>query len=252
LRRDVVVVAALWLVLTVLGEVLAFAFDFQPVPVSDKGEHIKDAVRILTYFAIPVLTFVIVALIYSILRFRAPGPEADGMPVRSHIVPWVWLAVTSGLAFTIMVFPGLLGTIEVTSSAHQHGSGGQASARAGGALLVQVEGLQWTWLVHYPDQGVKNARELVLPVGQQVMLEVTSRDVLHSFWVPAFMLKIDAIPGVVNHVTFTPTEVSSYEENSLLRLQCAELCGQAHAWMVIPVRVVEPKEFERWVAGQRK
>mgnify|MGYP000078092438 CR=1 FL=1 len=254
MRRDLVAVAALWLVLTVLGEVLAFAFDFQPAPLSDKGEDIKDAVRILTYFAIPVLTFVIAALIYSILRFRATGPEADGTPMQSRVVPWVWLGVTSALAFTIMVFPGLLGTIEVTkgSSGHQHASEGQASAGAGGTLLVQVEGLQWTWLVHYPDQGVRNARELVLPVGQQVTLEVTSRDVLHSFWVPAFMLKIDAIPGVVNHVTFIPTEVGSYEENSLLRLQCAELCGQAHAWMVIPVRVVGQEEFERWVAGQRK
>jgi len=239
LRRDLAVAGALWLALVAVGEALAFAFDFQPAALSDKGEEIKDAVRVLTYFAIPVLAFVLAGLLYAVFRFRAPGPEADGTPVRAGVVPWAWVAVTAALAVTIMVFPGLLGTVEVTKGSSH-------------SLRVQVEGLQWTWLVHYPDYGVKNARELVLPVGEEVTVEVTSRDVLHSFWVPAFMMKIDAIPGTVNRVTFTPTEVGSYDDDPLLRVQCAELCGLSHAWMTIPVRVVEKDEFQRWIEEQRR
>ncbi len=235
--RELVAVAVLGLALTGVGEGLAFAFDFQPVALSDKGEEIKEAVRILTYFAIPVLALVVAVLLYAVFRFRAPGPEADGVPMRAGAVPWLWLAATGALALTIMVFPGLLGTIEVTKGSSH-------------SLVVEVEGLQWTWLVHYPQHGVKNARELVLPVGEEVTVEVTSRDVLHSFWVPAFMMKIDAIPGTVNRITFLPTEVGSYDDNPLLRLQCAELCGLAHASMVIPVRVVEREEFLRWVEEQ--
>ncbi len=240
MRRDLALAALLWAVLTGVGEALLVAFDFQPSALSDKGERIKDAVSILAYFAMPVLALVLAGLVYSVVRFRGRGPEEEGTPIRAGIVPWIWLGATSALAFTIMLYPGLWGTVEVAK-----GSSSQS-------LTVQVEGLQWTWLVHYPGQGLKNQRELVLPVGQEVTIEVTSRDVLHSFWVPALMMKIDAIPGTVNRITFTPQEADSYANNPLLRLQCAELCGLSHARMVIPVRLVEKQEFLNWVEQQKR
>ncbi|MCL6650066.1 MAG: hypothetical protein K6U89_17260 [Chloroflexi bacterium] len=113
--------------------------------------------------------------------------------------------------------------------------------------VVRVEGARWLWKISYPQYGV-TSRELVLPVGRRVRFDVTATDVLHSFWIPAFRMKIDAVPGMTTRVFITPTATGSFEDNFHFRLQCAELCGLGHNLMRSPVRVVDPAEFEAWVA----
>jgi cytochrome c oxidase subunit 2 len=111
-----------------------------------------------------------------------------------------------------------------------------------------VQALQWTWLVAYPDQGIENQVELVLPVDRKVTFNITSRDVVHSFWVPAFLMKIDAVPGHTTTLSLLATEEGDYTDRPLYRIQCAELCGVSHSSMRIPVRVVSQEEFDAWVA----
>jgi cytochrome c oxidase subunit 2 len=239
MKRDIVLCAALWVALTVVGETLAVRYEFQPPALSDRAEHIREAFHVLTLLGIPVFTLVVAALAYSVLRFRGEA-DGDGPPLLGRgPVPLVWLAITSALAVIVMIYPGLTGIPKVVR-------GGEAD------LMVQVQGVQWTWLVNYPDYGLSNLQELVLPVGRDVHIEVTSLDVVHSFWVPAFMTKVDAIPGTTNHVHLRPTATASYETEPLMRLQCAELCGLSHARMQIPVRVVTEEEFQRWVAERRQ
>ena len=95
MRRDFILVAALWLALTAIGELLAIFGDIYPVPSSDKGEEIEHAFRVLVYFAVPVFTLVIAVLVYTVLTRRTVGmPEQDGPPLHGRgSVPLAWFAM---------------------------------------------------------------------------------------------------------------------------------------------------------------
>lgn len=133
-------------------------------------------------------------------------------------------------------------------------------------LTVKVTGYQWNWGYEYPDQGVaeyisnllpeEEARAsgqpwllaadepMVVPVGQTVRLIVTGADVIHAVAMPAFGLKVDAIPGRVNETWFRAERTGVYYG------QCSELCGINHAYMPLQINVVTQAEFEAWIAGR--
>ena len=113
---------------------------------------------------------------------------------------------------------------------------------------VNVVAYRWNWGFNYLDEGAYSVgtpnlpAELVLPVGEKVRFELTSPDVIHSFWVPAFLFKMDVIPGKTNVFELTPDKVGTYPG------RCAELCGTDHARMLFTVRVVEKPEFDAFIA----
>lgn len=142
-------------------------------------------------------------------------------------------------------------------------------------MTVKVTGYQWKWQYDYLDEGVvyfsslapdhNTARQLdsgadvqqvdnylldvdnplVVPVGKKVRVLVTAADVIHSWWMPDFGLKKDAIPGYINELWFKADKIGTY------RGQCAELCGRDHAFMPVVVRVVEQGEYDTWLAAQK-
>jgi cytochrome c oxidase subunit II len=234
-RRHIVIVGLLWLVLTAIGLVLANV-PFQPVVATDKGEMIDETFKILLIMSVPVFTFVIAGLAYSILVFRHRGqPQEDGAPITGRgPIPLAWFIVTSLMAVGVMVYPGLIELPKVVALADQPD------------VVVQVTGFRWGWDLAYPGQGAASKKEMVLPVGKTVGFEITSRDVVHSVWVPAFRMRWDAVPGLKTYMSMTPTETGNYEGDSGFRLQCSQLCGGEHARMMIPVRVVEEAEFLAW------
>lgn len=107
-------------------------------------------------------------------------------------------------------------------------------------VTVNVTGIQYAWLFNYPDGIV--AGELHVPVGKDVQLEISAQDVIHSFWVPQFRLKQDAIPGKATQLRFVATKVGEYP------VYCAELCGAYHGAMRTKVIVHTPEEYESWLA----
>lgn len=123
---------------------------------------------------------------------------------------------------------------------------------------VQVVGYRWSWGFNYLDQDVYSTGmpvgqgttneppTLVLPVGQKVRFELNSSDVIHSFWVPAFLFKMDVIPGRTNVFELTPDKVGTYAG------KCAELCGVDHARMLFQVKVVEQAEFDAYIEGLKE
>lgn len=143
-------------------------------------------------------------------------------------------------------------------------------------LTVVVTGYQWRWHYGYPDEGVSffsslapesNAarrmdsgidpytvenylldvdKPLVVPRGAKVRLLITSKDVIHAWWVPALSIKKDAIPGFMNTTWFRAEETGTY------RGQCAELCGMDHGYMPVVVEVVEPEAFEAWIESEKR
>jgi cytochrome c oxidase subunit 2 len=153
-------------------------------------------------------------------------------------------AIALGGTLTTAVLIALL----VVSTRGGHGL--NPLPRAHDTLVVRVIARQWWWEFRYPgsapDQEVTTANELHLPVGQPVMLELVSRDVIHSFWVPALHGKRDLIPG---HDSTTYIEA---DRAGLFRGQCAEFCGVQHAKMGFVVVAESPTEFQTWLARQRQ
>lgn len=111
-------------------------------------------------------------------------------------------------------------------------------------LTIEVTGNQFWWAFHYPDRGVTTAGELHIPAGQPVALELTSSDVIHSFWVPALAGKLDAFPEDVNVLVIEADEPGRY------RGRCAEFCGLHHASMDLAVVAHSPADFATWLDDQ--
>ena len=178
---------------------------------------------------------VLVLIFVAVLRRRG---QDQAPPTTSR--GGLWIPAVGGIAVPIVVLAALfaltLRTLPKTSP---------ASASATG-LTVQVVGRQWFWDVTYPQQGIRTANEIHVPVGVPVNVEVTSADVVHSFWVPELNRKIDMIPGKTNRVTLEADKAGTF------RGQCAEFCGLQHAHMAFYV-VAEPKaKFDQWLARESK
>ena len=226
-----------WAVLTIVGVAAVLLVDFYSVVGSDRGEEISRAFTFLTALAIPVSAMVVSVLVYSMLRRGSDGlPPEDGPAFDGRgAFPKLWLGASAGLTLLVMIYPGLITLDDVI---HKHKDPD---------LVIEVEARQWTWLMAYPEQGLKNQTEIVIPVDKKVTFNITSIDVVHSFWVPAFLMKVDAIPGHTTVISLVAIEEGDYADEPLYRLQCAELCGLSHANMRVPVRVVSDAEFEDWV-----
>lgn len=241
MKRDLVISAILWAIMTAVGFFLVTQFDFLPVRAAEEAEVIDGAFQLLLYLGMPVFTFVIAGLVYSMIRFRNPGETpGEAQPIHTNrFVTWTWFAITSGLAVFIVFNPGIKGIKELTANQNAD-------------LVVQVEARKWAWSFTYPEYGItlEEADELVLPVDKRVRFEITSLDILHSFWIPAFRMKVDAVPGQVNHLYATPNQTGSFEDDFNIRVQCAELCGSGHPRMRTGLTILEQDEFEAWVEDQ--
>lgn len=110
--------------------------------------------------------------------------------------------------------------------------------------VINATGLQFAWLFTYPETGVV-AGELHVPVGKEILLNITANDVLHAFWVPEYRLKQDAIPGKQSELRFTPSKVGEYQ------VICAELCGAYHGVMKTKVIAQTPADFDAWMQEQQ-
>lgn len=241
MSRDLRIVLGVTALLTAVGEGVMLRLPLFPVAAAEEAAIVDEAFRLMAVLAVPVFALVSTLLVYSALRFRRSGSAVeDGRPVHFHRPTGVaWLLATTALTL-VLISIGVLGLDRL-----------RLAAQLPPDLVVRVESMRWSWRITYPEKGVSTAQELVLPLGRRVRVEVTARDVVHSFWVPAFRTKIDAVPGMVTTVAFTPNRRGSFQDDPSFRLQCAELCGLGHTLMVIPVRVVGEEEFEQWLARQR-
>ena len=181
----------IWAAVTVASAAAAFfLLDPFPTPGVEEAAIIDAAFMTLTYLATPVFGLVVAVLAYSLFRFRSRGEPIEDAPAMlgRDAVPWIWVVVTSALALVMIINPGLTGLAALRSNKPAY-------------LEVNVTGLVWQWQVEYPDSGVQflsgAGDELMLPAGRRVQFNVTSLDILHSFCVPAFRVKVDAVPGQV-------------------------------------------------------
>lgn len=188
----------------------------------------------LDFVAIIVLFALIVGLmVYSIIFFRRKkGDKEDGPHVVGNTkLEVIWTIVPLGF----VLYVAYVGSLAL----------GKTQAADPRPLRVDVFASQWAWRFEYPDLGVSST-ELVLPVNKQALLTLSSTDVIHSFWVPEFRVKQDALPGknFERELRVTPSEIGEF------KVLCAELCGRQHYSMLATVRVLSQAEYDAWVSSQ--
>lgn len=220
---------AIGLVATVVAVLVAWRIQWLPTSASEEMDRIAFVFWFATIISIVIFAVVIAALLYAVWAFRvAPGDDTDGPPIHGNsTLEVVWTAIPAVLVIAIGVV-----TAVVLSR----------NADAGeNPLTVKVYAQQFAWFFEYPDADDARSEELVLPVDRSIRFEMTSYDVIHSFWIPEMGQKQDLVPGITTDIVVTPTRTGSFA------LVCTELCGLGHATMRAPVRVLEESAFETWL-----
>ena len=229
--KHFIVAGLLVVVVTALLILGLNALDLVPTLASQEGELVDLMFQAQIYVIAFVFSLIVVLMLYSVVVFRRkPGDEDDGAYIKGNTpleITWTVIPLIVVIGFGIW---GAGHLNEITASDPDE-------------LLVEVTGFQYGWRFDYPEYDF-TSNELYLPAGRQVLFKITSQDVIHSFWVPEFRIKQDAVPGRWTTLRVTPTDAGDY------RIRCAEMCGYAHSAMYAPVVVVEPEDFEAWLAGQ--
>jgi cytochrome c oxidase subunit II len=251
--------AAVWVSGTAFAD---YSFNFpEPVtPIARETLHVHNLFMVI----ILVMFFAVFALMtYSFLAHRrSRGRVAAQFSAPRSRKQWIWVLVPFfGL---LLIDYGVFGVPAYHAVLNYEDSRNDAD------LVVKITGSQWLWIYEYPAQGVRfvsrlstpraqidNVEDkgahyllevdhpLVLPLGKKVRFITTSNDVIHSWWVPAFGVKRDAVPGFLREFWVRP------EKTGTFRGQCSELCGKEHGFMPVVVNVVSEAEFNAWLDAQK-
>ncbi|HEX2184515.1 MAG TPA: cytochrome c oxidase subunit II [Chloroflexota bacterium] len=213
-----------------------------PDPATQQGEDILDLWRILLGAGVALGALVTGLILWSVVRYRRPRDASpDDLPTQTREnVPIEVFYTVVPLVIVVVLFALTMRTQDRVT---------RQSPTAD--LAVEVTGFQWGWRFRYPAQGVTVVGDanviptLVLPVGANVRLRLQATDVVHSFFVPAFLVKRDLIPGVDNSLEIRPTEQGRFPG------VCAEFCGLDHWRMTFDVEVVDPAQFQQFVAERQ-
>jgi cytochrome c oxidase subunit 2 len=177
-----------------------------------------------------LFSLVVVFMLYALVVFRRrEGDEGDGEHFEGNTRLEIFWTATPMIFVVIFAYLGVVTLGDVTRPHEDE-------------MTIGVNGFQWGWSFEYEGDVV--SPEMVVPLNRPLRLEMTSQDVLHSFWVPEFRVKQDLVPGQVTELRITPTEEGEF------RLRCAELCGLSHYSMLATVRVVPEEEFAMWLDEQ--
>ena len=226
---------------------------------SQNADDIDTLYKLTLYIGIVIFLLVWGVLIWSLVKYRA---RRDGVAhqIRGNTpleIGWTLGAAAILVVLVVVTFlylddienPPASGPNGLSAAASQFASVDQPNPpKSGGPVLhIRVNGQQYIWRYDYPGTGLFSYNEMVVPTDTTVILEIEASDVIHSWWIPKFGPKADAVPGHVNDTWF---KVPAGREG-IYRGQCAELCGPNHADMRAMVRAVKPDEFEAWARTKR-
>ncbi len=183
--------------------------------------------------AVAIFLLVQITLLYFAIRYRRrDGDDEDGMPVEgNNALEIVWTAIPAAIVLTLAI-------LSYRTFVNLRTPGRDA-------LVVEVTGRQFQWQFYYPEEDIRTADTLRVPVNRPLNFRLTSLDVVHSFWVPNFRLKRDAMPGLITDMWATATTVGQYP------IVCAELCGAGHSTMRGTIEVLSRADFNAWVEAEK-
>ena len=211
---------------------LALLVPWFPAKGSAQAGHIHTLYDVLLIASVPMFVIVMTVVGYSVWKFRfRPGDErTDGPPIHGNTrLEVVWTALPALLILGLCTYAY---TVLRSNEAHKPN-----------ALTVNVTERQFAFEFSYPDAGNRVSSVLYLPKGRPVVFKLRSLDVVHSFFVPEFSEKLDAVPGITTTLRVTPNRLGHYPA------ECTELCGAGHSLMRAAVYVVQPAVFQQWLAS---
>jgi cytochrome c oxidase subunit 2 len=200
-------------------------------PAGPVAEKQADLFWLVFWIAAAVFVLVEGALVVVMFRFRRRSADDTPRQIHGNTRLEVMWTILPALLLAGVAVP-TVGTIFDLAEAPP------------GSMVVKVTGHQWWWEIEYPGLGVVTANEAHIPTGEQVIFELTSDDVIHSWWVPRLAGKMDLVPGRTNTMNLAADQPGTY------RGQCAEFCGLSHANMRFRVVAQEPADFDAWVDRQ--
>ena len=203
-------------------------------PEGSYANKIDNLQRPVFYIAGAVGVVVIAAVVFVMVKFRQrPGDET--VPHQTHGNPKLEVGLTALSAVILAsIAPGTVSTLM------------DINKRPADAIDITVVGQQWWWEYQYDGMGIVTANELVIPEKTKIRLRITSRDVIHSFWIPKLNGKKDAVPNRYHPLNLEADGVGVYEG------QCTEFCGLSHANMRMKAVSLSKADFDRWVANQKQ
>jgi cytochrome c oxidase subunit 2 len=237
-RRSVGIASLVALIAIAIGIVLSYAIHWFPVEASTQARNTDRLYHVLVIASIPIFVLVVSVILYSVWQFRMkPGEELkDGPPIHGNTrLEVFWTALPAVLLL------GLVGYSFVVLHENE--------AKPAREIRIGVTGQQFAWSYQYPPSVTGGAPlssyQLYVPQGESVKFELHSKDVIHAFWIPAFRLQEDVVPGITTNWRVTPTRLGSYP------VVCNLLCGLGHSLMRSTVHVVPQVQFQAWIKSQR-
>lgn len=243
-----------WAVLSVVGVVVALQLQLPPGNQSEQAVEQSWLLQLMTVISTPVFVGVVLFIVYAAFSFRQKrGVLEDGPPSYGNIrVQVAWVAITAVIVFIlagigIAELEGSATGTNFSISEPTLAAAGDVGTTEAKALQVQVVAQQWYFTYRYADYGGVESLHLILPVNANVVMHVTSTDILHSFWAYQLGIKADANPGVDNVAYLTTLRTGSFT------VRCAELCGIWHGNMAdTSGAVVSQADFATWIADLQK
>jgi cytochrome c oxidase subunit 2 len=227
---------AIGAIASAIGIALALWINWFPADAAKQDKPIDTLYDVLMIVSIPIFVLVLTVVLYSVWAFRMrPGQEnEDGPPIHGNTrLEVFWTAIPAIILVSLCSYAyAVLTDVEKTRA---------------NELVVKVHAIQFAWTFEYPQAGGRSvvSPQLYLPKDRPVRFDIDSQDVIHDFWVPAFRVKIDAVPGLTTHLRVTPTRLGTYP------VVCAELCGLGHAVMRSTAHVLSSAAFSSWLAHKR-
>ena len=208
--------------------IVALGIDWLPEAASRQADRQDALLWFIVVASAAIFTIVCVFLFYSVWRFRVDdSDDADGPPLHGNTpLEILWTAIPAALLAIVVVYSDL-----VLSS---------NEALAKNRMTVDVLSQQFAWHFTYPEAGVTTG-DLYMPVDRQTVLQMTAKDVIHSFYVPEFRVKEDNVPGITTRVVINPTKTGTFP------IICTELCGIGHSLMRSRAIVMTQQDFNAWL-----
>jgi cytochrome c oxidase subunit II len=220
---------------TAIGIPIALLIPWFPTDASKQASNVHTLYDVLLIVSVPIFVLVMTVVLTSVWKFRMrPGEELkDGPPIHGNTrLEVVWTALPALLIVGLCTF------------AYTKLRANEASKK--GELTVNVSERQFAFEFSYPSsRGTIVSADLYMPNGHPVVFKLRSLDVIHSFFVPDFSEKIDAVPGITTTLRVTATRLGTYP------VECTELCGAGHSLMRSAVHVLTPAAFQTWIASQK-
>ena len=237
-RRSLILTVVAAMLAIGIGVALSYAIHWFPVEASTQAKNTDRLYHVLVDACIPIFVLVTTVVLYCAWQFHMkPGEELkDGPPIHGNTrLEVFWTAAPAVLLLSLLSYSFVV--------LHDN------EKRPAREIRVGVTGQQFAWSFQYPPS-VTGGRpvesdQLFLPKGESVQFKIHSKDVIHAFWVPAFRLQIDAVPGITTSYRATPDRLGTYP------VVCNLLCGLGHALMRTNVKVVQPARFQAWLKSRQ-